>query len=93
MRLRVRLTPRAARDGLGTIEHLADGTPVMLAQVRALPSEGAANAALIAVVAAAAGVAKSKVAVVSGHGARVKTVRIEGDAAAIAAALTRAAGS
>jgi uncharacterized protein YggU (UPF0235/DUF167 family) len=87
VRLRVRLTPRAARDALGDTETLADGTEVVVAHVRAVPSGGAANAALTALVAAEVGVAKSRVGIVAGATARVKTVRIEGDPAAIVAAL------
>lgn len=89
LRLRVRLTPRAARNALGRYERLSDDTEVLTAQVRAVPEDGAANAALVALVAAAAGVAKSRVALVSGATSRVKTLRIEGDPDAIATALAR----
>ena len=49
--LAVRLTPRAARDAVDGTGALSDGRPVALVRVRALPSEGAANAALVAVIA------------------------------------------
>jgi uncharacterized protein YggU (UPF0235/DUF167 family) len=91
LRLRVRLTPRAAADALGRFERLADGSEVLRAQVRAVPEDGAANTALVALVAAAVGVAKSRVAVISGSTSRIKTLRIEGDPDAIAAALARTA--
>lgn len=74
LRLRVRLTPKASRDAIGALETLADGSEVLLCRVRALPSEGAANAALEALVARTAGVGRTRVEVVSGHGARIKTV-------------------
>ena len=50
--------------------------------VRASPEKGRANAALVTVIAKAAGVAPSKVEVVSGHASRRKRVRIDGLTAA-----------
>ncbi len=88
--LRVRLTPKASRDAIGRRERLSDGNEVVIAHVRALPADGEANAALEALVAKAVGVAKSRVSVVSGKTSRVKVLRIEGDGAAIVAALDRA---
>lgn len=85
--LRVRLTPKASRDRLGGREVLADGNEVVIAHVRALPADGAANAALEAMVAKAAGVAKSRVAVVAGKTSRVKTLRLEGNSGTILATL------
>ena len=88
--LRVRLTPKASRDAIGRRERLADGNEVVIAHVRALPADGEANAALESLVAKAAGVAKSRVAVVSGKTSRVKLLRLEGEAAAITDALEKA---
>ena len=78
--LRVRLTPKASRDAIGRLERLADGNEVLIVHVRALPAEGAANAALCRLVAEVLDVAKSKVEVAAGHTSRVKTVRIACDA-------------
>lgn len=78
--LRVRLTPKASRDAVGRLERLADGNEVLIVHVRALPAEGAANAALCRLLADVLDVAKSKVEVAAGHTSRVKTVRISGDA-------------
>lgn len=91
VRLRVRLTPRGGRDSLGPIEELANGETVLVAHVRAVPEKGAANKALVELVARTLGVAKSKVAVVSGQTSRVKTVRIEGEPDGLAAAVERLA--
>lgn len=85
--LRVRLTPRSSRDGLDGLLPLSDGTAVLAARVRAVPEKGAANAALEKVLAKALRVGKTDVAVVAGGTARLKTVRIDGDGAQIAAAL------
>lgn len=93
VRLRVRLTPRSGRDRIGAFERLADGNEVLVVHVRALPAEGAANAALVALLAAEVGVPKSKLAVVAGHASRVKTVAIPGAAGEIAAILMRLAGT
>lgn len=84
--VRVRLTPRAAHDRVDGIETLADGSQVLTARVRAVPEKGAANAALEKLIAATANRPRSTVEVVAGGTARVKTVRLSGDAAALASA-------
>lgn len=85
----VRLTPKGGRDAVEGISVLSDGRPVLAARVRAAPDKGAANAALLAVIAEAAGVPRSAVTLVSGATARQKQVHIEGDPATLAAALSR----
>lgn len=85
--LRVRLTPNARVEAIEGERLLADGTAALAVRVRAIPEDGAANAALEALLAKAAGVAKSRVRVVAGHAQRLKTLRIEGEEAAVAAAL------
>lgn len=82
--LAVRLTPRAGRDAIDGIGRLSDGRAVALLRVRALPAEGEANTALIALLARRLRVPKSAVTISSGHGARLKQVRIAGDAGALA---------
>ncbi|MGD9923939.1 MAG: DUF167 family protein, partial [Pseudorhodoplanes sp.] len=47
----IRLTPRGGRDAIDGIETLSDGRPVLKARVRAAPTEGAANAALLSLMA------------------------------------------
>lgn len=91
--LAVRLTPRGGRDALEGVETLSDGRRVLKARVRAVPEAGKANAALARLVAAACGVAATQVSLASGATARVKSLHIEGDAAALAAALSRALGA
>lgn len=85
--LTVRLTPRSGRDGFDGIEVLADGRPVLRARVRAAPSDGAANAALLALIAKTLRVAPRQVALIAGATARIKRVKITGDGTALAAAL------
>lgn len=79
MIIAVRVTPRAAHEafGPGTPEHFA-------ARLNAPPVEGAANAALIALVARVFGVAKRDVTLVAGETARLKRLRILGNPDALA---------
>lgn len=79
----VRLTPRASRDG---IDGLKEGR--VQARVRAVPEDGRANTALVELVADEIGVAKSTVEVTAGHTARLKSLHIKGDAAALEARVT-----
>jgi hypothetical protein len=77
----VRLTPKAALDRIDGVETTADGRSHLKARVRAVPENGAANAALERLLAKALGVPASSVSVVAGHTSRLKTLRIVGDAA------------
>jgi uncharacterized protein (TIGR00251 family) len=85
--LSVRLTPRGGRDGLDAVETLADGREVLKIRVRAAPSDGEANAALIAFLAKLLGLPRSRVTLVAGASARLKTVLLEGDSATLLARL------
>jgi uncharacterized protein YggU (UPF0235/DUF167 family) len=87
--LSVRLTPKGGRDAIDGIETLADGSTVLKARVRAAPHEGAANDALIGLLAAALGIRRSAVELIAGATARVKRLKVVGDPAALAAALER----
>ncbi|CDX52349.1 conserved hypothetical protein [Mesorhizobium plurifarium] len=77
----VRLTPKAALDRIDGIETAADGRSHLKARVRAVPENGAANQALERMLAKALGVPVSAVSVVAGGTARLKTLRVVGDAA------------
>jgi uncharacterized protein (TIGR00251 family) len=85
----VRLTPRGGRDAIEGIERRADGRAVVKARVRAAPFDGEANAALCRLVAGAVDVAPRDVSIAAGATSRLKRVRIQGEAAAILAALRR----
>jgi uncharacterized protein len=56
-------------------------------RVSAVPDKGKANAAVAALLARALGVPKSAVSVVSGETARLKTIAVTGDGAALAQAV------
>jgi len=87
LRVAVRLTPHASRDLIEGETVLSDGRHVLAARVRALPAKGAANEALLRLIAKACGVGVSDVSLVAGATSRLKSVRIEGDPAALASAL------
>ena len=85
--LTVRLTPRADRDAVGPVAVLSDGVAVARVRVRAPPEAGAANRALVAVLARTLKRPGSAVHIVRGASHRVKQVRIEGDPAVLAAVI------
>lgn len=91
--LAVRLTPKGGRDGVDGVETLADGRAVLKVRVRAAPSEGEANAALIALLARTLKVAPRQVSLVAGATARIKRIRIDGDRTALAPAIAAIAGA
>jgi uncharacterized protein (TIGR00251 family) len=80
----VRVTPRSSRESLaaGTVDHFA-------ARLAAPPVDGAANAALVPLVAKAFGVAKSAVTIVAGDNARLKRLQVRGDVTTLAQIATR----
>ena len=83
--LRVRLTPRAAKDGIDGIDgiKLAGEVPYVQARVRAVPEDGKANVALLNLLAKTIGVAKSSLSISAGAASRLKTVHIAGDTTAL----------
>jgi uncharacterized protein YggU (UPF0235/DUF167 family) len=86
----VRATPKGGRDAIDGIATLGDGHCVLKARVRAAPADGEANEALTRLLADAAGVPRSSVTLLQGAAARLKTFRIAGDPAKLAAAFERA---
>ena len=88
IRITARLQPGASRDELpGRYD---EGT--MRARVKAAPADGAANAALLKLLARRLGIAKSKVSLVSGARARKKIVEIEGVTEAVIRKIIRHEG-
>ena len=85
----VRLTPKGGRDGIDGIETLSDGRAVIKARVRAVPEDNKATQALIALFAKALSVSQSMVDLESGATSRLKTLRVQGDSAALAASLNQ----
>lgn len=75
----VRVTPRGGRDQLavGTRDHFA-------ARLAAAPVDGAANAALIALVAKTFGIPRRDVTLIAGETSRLKRLRLSGAPQALA---------
>jgi len=69
----VQVVPRASRDRLGPVH----GDRIKV-QLTAPPVEGAANEALVALIARALGRSRSDVHIVRGATGRKKTVRVDG---------------
>ena len=77
-RLTVRVTPKGGRDAVDGWAADAAGRPLLKLRVSAAASGGAANAAVVALVARALKLPKSAVRIVAGETARVKRLEIAG---------------
>jgi uncharacterized protein (TIGR00251 family) len=84
-RLFVHVTPRAARDGIQSVE----GETVRL-RVTAAPTEGAANAAVVKLLSKVLGVPSRDIVLVRGAAAREKVFDVPLDADEIRTRLSRA---
>ena len=85
--MRVRLTPKSARDAVEGVAVAADGRAHLKARVRAVPEKGKANQALIRLMATTLGVPAGDVRLAAGDTARLKTLRVAGEPAEIEARL------
>lgn len=86
VRLRLKVRPQARRAGIDGVVPDRDGEALSVS-VTAAPEDGKANAAVIALLASALGVAKSAISVTQGAAARRKTVHVAGAGPALAATL------
>jgi uncharacterized protein (TIGR00251 family) len=84
VRISVRVRPGARADSVGGCWAGPRG-PALLVAVRAKAVEGAANTAVLAVLAEAFGLRRGDVELVSGARGRDKVVALEGDEAVLAA--------
>lgn len=88
MRLTVRVTPKGGRDAVDGWMTDQAGRPVLKVRVSAAASDGAANAAVIALIAGKLRLPKSAVRLAAGATARVKRLEIDGiDEAVVQSAL------
>jgi len=87
----VRLTPKGGRDTVDGIEKLADGRSVLKARVRAAPTEGEANDALVRLIAKTLAVPPRDVTLEAGAASRIKRLAVTGDPARLVATLERIA--
>ncbi len=84
----LRVTPRAARDAVAGAEPCADGLVRLKVRVRAVPDKGAANMAVLMLLARALGRPKSSLTLQAGASDRSKTVLAVGDGFVLADRLT-----
>jgi hypothetical protein len=87
VRLAVRLTPRASRNGLDGVGADADGRPFLRIRLTAPPVEGAANQALIDFLSEILAVRKKDIVIRSGDTGRFKILEVTGKPDALAARL------
>jgi uncharacterized protein (TIGR00251 family) len=83
VRLALRLTPRASKNGVDGIVADADGRPLLKLRLVAPPVDGAANEALIAFLAKTLSLRKADITIRSGETSRVKILHLAGDSGAI----------
>jgi hypothetical protein len=79
--LAVRVTPRSAKPGIGGWRTDADGRDELEVRVAEAPADGAANDAVIRLLAKALGISRSELAIISGATSRHKRVAIPFDVA------------
>jgi len=83
MTVSLRVTPRGGRDAIEGIDTLSDGRVVMKVRVRAIADDGAANRAVLRLLAQTLRVPQASLHIASGATSRLKQVEISGDAQAL----------
>lgn len=76
--IRVRLTPKASRNGIRGWAADAEGKPVLKVSVTAVPEKGKANEALIELLARELKIPKKNISLTHGGSSRDKTLLIKG---------------
>jgi len=90
LKLRLRVTPKAARSAIGDVVADGQGCGVLKVAVTAIPEKGNANTAVIALLAKSWKLRKSDIEVVRGASQRTKTILIRNGDQALATRLDRA---
>jgi uncharacterized protein (TIGR00251 family) len=88
VRLRIRLTPRAAERIIGLAEEVGGGVALKVA-VNAPPEDGKANEALLRLLARTLDLPRRDFSIALGATQRHKTIHIAGDAAALLPRLSK----
>lgn len=83
----IRLTPNARMNGVVGVMDIAGARHALKVSVTAVPEDGKANKALIALLAKEWGVAKSALSLLSGDTNRQKVILLTGDSSALFAQL------
>ena len=79
--LAVRVTPRSARPGITGWRIGADGRDELEVRVAEAPADGAANDAVVKLLAKSLGISRSDLAIISGAASRHKRIAIPFDVA------------
>ena len=79
--LPIRVTPRSAKPGIGGWREGADGRVELDLRVAEAPTDGAANDAVVKLLAKALGISRSQLSIISGATSRHKRVVIPFDMA------------
>ena len=74
--LAVRVTPRSAKPGVGSFRSGADGREELEVRVAEPPADGAANDAVVKLLARALGISRSELSIISGATGRHKRIAI-----------------
>lgn len=77
-RIPVKLTPKSSKDAVEGWDVDPEGRPILKVRVRAMPVEGAANAALVALLAKVLGVPRCDVNLARGNQSRLKMIEVTG---------------
>lgn len=72
----IRVTPRSSKPGVGGWRTGADGREELEVRVAEAPSDGAANDAVVRLLAKSLGLARSQVTIAAGHTSRHKRVAL-----------------
>ena len=78
--LPIRVTPRSAKPGIGGWRAGADGREELEVRVAEAPADGAANEAVVKLLAKALGISRAEVRIVSGATSRHKRIAVPFDA-------------
>jgi len=79
--LAIRVSPRSAKPGIGGWRAGADGREELEVRVAEAPADGAANEAVVKLVAKALGISRAEVRIISGAISRHKRIAIPFDVA------------
>ncbi|HEX8938011.1 MAG TPA: DUF167 domain-containing protein [Sphingomicrobium sp.] len=90
--LPIRVAPRSAKPGIGDWRAGVDGREELEVRVAEAPSDGAANGAIVKLLAKALGVSRSELSIISGAASRHKRIAIPFDVAEARGRLGRRKG-